>query len=156
MGFFSSSPKPNMGIMIDTGNHLFNRIIDVFLVFALIAAARVVVLEAYHCLNHGFNFCLCEITLYPKLSSLDKSFKPLNKMWKEGAYWGSIVALYVACLHVMGMITILGGWINAMLGGVLAGAVVSAAFDNRRDKIVEDAISGGAIAIAVQFLQYLA
>ncbi|KAL5716692.1 hypothetical protein ACHQM5_009821 [Ranunculus cassubicifolius] len=143
MGFFSSSPKPNMGIMIDTGNHLFNRIIDVFLVFALIAAARVVVLEAYHCLNHG-NF------------SKNKLKPMLNKMWKEGAYWGSIVALYVACLHVMGMITILGGWINAMLGGVLAGAVVSAAFDNRRDKIVEDAISGGAIAIAVQFLQYLA
>jgi hypothetical protein len=44
---------------------------------------------------------------------------------------------------------------NAMIGGAVTGALVSAASNNNKDKVVEDAITGGAIATAVEFLNYL-
>jgi hypothetical protein len=43
---------------------------------------------------------------------------------------------------------------NATLGGALTGALFSAAANNHRDKIVKDAITGGAIATAVEFVNY--
>jgi len=44
---------------------------------------------------------------------------------------------------------------NAMIGGAVTGALVSAASNNNKDKIVVDAITGGALATAAEFLNYL-
>ena len=44
---------------------------------------------------------------------------------------------------------------NAMLGGALTGAIISAASSNSKDKIVVDAITGGAVATAAEFLNHL-
>ncbi|KAK6142144.1 hypothetical protein DH2020_006955 [Rehmannia glutinosa] len=44
---------------------------------------------------------------------------------------------------------------NAMIGGALTGALVSAATKNNRDKIVMDAIAGCAVATAAELLNYL-
>lgn len=44
---------------------------------------------------------------------------------------------------------------NALIGGVITGAMVSAASNHRRDKVMVDAITGGAIATAAEFLNYL-
>lgn len=44
---------------------------------------------------------------------------------------------------------------NAMLAGALTGAVVSAATSSKGDKIIMDAITGGAVATAAEFLNYL-
>lgn len=44
---------------------------------------------------------------------------------------------------------------NALIGGALTGALISAASNNNRDKIVKDAITGGAVATAAEFLNYL-
>lgn len=44
---------------------------------------------------------------------------------------------------------------NAMVGGALSGALVSAASSNHGDKIVKDAITAGAVATAVEFANYL-
>ena len=44
---------------------------------------------------------------------------------------------------------------NAMLGGALTGALISAASNKNKDNIVIDAIAGGAIATASTFLNYL-
>lgn len=44
---------------------------------------------------------------------------------------------------------------NAIIGGALTGALISAASNNKRDKIVTDAITGGAVATAAEFLNYL-
>ncbi|KAE8733013.1 Detected protein of unknown function [Hibiscus syriacus] len=41
---------------------------------------------------------------------------------------------------------------NAMIGGALTGAVVSAATSNDKERIVSDALTGGAIATASVFL----
>lgn len=42
-----------------------------------------------------------------------------------------------------------------MLGGALTGAIVSAASNKHRDKVLIDAITGGAVATAAEFLNYL-
>jgi hypothetical protein len=44
---------------------------------------------------------------------------------------------------------------NAMLGGALTGALISAASKKSKDNVVIDAIAGGAIATASTFLNYL-
>ena len=44
---------------------------------------------------------------------------------------------------------------NAMIGGAVTGALVSAASNNKKDKIAIDAITGAAIATAAEFINYL-
>jgi hypothetical protein len=45
---------------------------------------------------------------------------------------------------------------NAMLGGALTGAVMSAASNHHgKDRIVKDAITGAAVATAAEFINYL-
>ncbi|KAG8051947.1 hypothetical protein GUJ93_ZPchr0001g30306 [Zizania palustris] len=44
---------------------------------------------------------------------------------------------------------------DAMIGVALSGALISTASNNQRDKIVKDTITGGAVAIAVEFMNYL-
>lgn len=44
---------------------------------------------------------------------------------------------------------------NAMIGGALTGALISAASNKNRDKVVIDAITGGAVATAAEFINYL-
>nr|GLL33773.1 uncharacterized protein LOC102589399 [Ipomoea trifida] len=44
---------------------------------------------------------------------------------------------------------------NAMIAGALTGALVSASCNNNRDKIVMDARTGGAVATAMEFHNYL-
>ncbi|KAG5566903.1 hypothetical protein RHGRI_002452 [Rhododendron griersonianum] len=79
----------------------------------------------------------------------------LKKMCKEGAYWGTVAGVYVGMEYGMGRVRGTRDWKNATLGGALTGALVSAASNNNRDKIVVDAITGGAIATAAEFLNYL-
>lgn len=42
-----------------------------------------------------------------------------------------------------------------MFGGALTGALISAAYNKNKDKILTDALTGGAIATAATFLNYL-
>lgn len=44
---------------------------------------------------------------------------------------------------------------NALIGGAITGAVISTASNDSRDKVVVNAITGGAIATAAEFLNYL-
>lgn len=41
-----------------------------------------------------------------------------------------------------------------MIGGAFTGALVSAVGKNKGDKVVMDALTGGAIAVAAEFLSY--
>lgn len=42
-----------------------------------------------------------------------------------------------------------------MIGGAVTGALVSAATNKSKDKVIVDAITGGAIATAAEFINYL-
>jgi hypothetical protein len=41
---------------------------------------------------------------------------------------------------------------NAMIGGALSGALISGASNSDRGKVVKDAITAGAVATAVEFI----
>ncbi|KAA3458556.1 outer envelope pore protein 16, chloroplastic isoform X1 [Gossypium australe] len=87
----------------------------------------------------------------------------LKKMC-EGAYWGSVAGVYVGMEYGVGRIRGTWDWEcsprymiqschivlqkNAMIGGALTGALVSAATNNNKDQIVSDALAGGAVATA--------
>lgn len=76
-------------------------------------------------------------------------------MCKEAAYWGTVAGVYVGMEYGAERIRGTRDWKNAMLGGALTGAIMSSACKNSRDKIVVGAITGGAIATAAEFLNYL-
>jgi hypothetical protein len=44
---------------------------------------------------------------------------------------------------------------NAMIGGTLSGALISGASNSHRNKIIKDAITAGAVATAVEFINCL-
>ncbi|AQK95518.1 Putative mitochondrial import inner membrane translocase subunit Tim17 family protein [Zea mays] len=76
-------------------------------------------------------------------------------MCKEGAYWGTVAGVYVGVVYGVERVRGRSDWKNAMVGGALSGALVSAASSNHGDKIVKDAITAGAVATAVEFANYL-
>ncbi|XP_062159661.1 outer envelope pore protein 16, chloroplastic-like [Alnus glutinosa] len=79
----------------------------------------------------------------------------LKKTCEEGAYWGTVAGVYVGMEYGVKRIRGTRDWKNAMICGAVTGAMVSAASNNNKDKIVVDAITGGAIVTAAEFLNYL-
>ncbi|KAL2508451.1 Outer envelope pore protein 16-1 [Forsythia ovata] len=77
----------------------------------------------------------------------------------EEAYYvvkrGAVAAVYVGMEYGAERVRGTRDWKNAMLGGALTGAIMSVASNNKGDKIVTDAIAGGAVATAAEFLNYL-
>ncbi|GMY39386.1 Outer envelope pore protein 16, chloroplastic [Fagus crenata] len=140
--FSGSLSTPKVDVAIDMGNPLLNLTVDGFLKIGTVAATRVVAEDAYHVLRKGSI----------SRNSLEHTLK---KMCKEGAYWGTVAGVYVGTEYGVERIRGTSDWKNAMIGGAVTGALISAASNNGRDKVVTDAITGGAIATAAVFLNYL-
>ncbi|XP_051120885.1 outer envelope pore protein 16, chloroplastic [Andrographis paniculata] len=138
-GAFSS---PKVDVVVDMGNPFLNHTIDGFLKIGTVAAAKVAADETYHIVKRG------------NISS-HKFEQSLKKMCKEGVYWGTMAGVYVGMEYGVERIRGTRDWKNAMLGGALTGAFLSAAGNNHRDKIVADAITGGAVATAAELLSYI-
>lgn len=76
------------------------------------------------------------------------------------AFYCSIVILFTFYLNsYLSLFSSLLDWNvlqkNAMIGGAVTGALVSAVSSNKKDKIAIDAITGAAIATAAEFINYL-
>ncbi|GAV68940.1 Tim17 domain-containing protein [Cephalotus follicularis] len=140
--FSASLTSPKVDVVIDTGNPFLNLTVDGFLKIGGVAASKAAAEDAYYIVKRG-NI------------SRHNFEHTLKKMCKEGAYWGAVAGVYVGMEFVAERIRGTTDWKNAMIGGALTGAMVSAASSNNRDKIVMDAITGGAVATAAQFLNYL-
>jgi hypothetical protein len=141
-GFKGSLSGPRVDVMVDMGNPFLNLTVDGFLKIGTVAAAKAAVEETYDIVKKGS-------------ISQHKLEHSLKKMCKEGAYWGTIAGVYVGMEYGMERVRGTRDWKNAMLGGALTGALVSAASNGNRDKIITDAIAGGAIATAAEILSYL-
>ncbi|KAJ4970486.1 hypothetical protein NE237_003585 [Protea cynaroides] len=140
--FSSSFSYPDVRVAIDLGNPFLNRTFDGFLKIGTVAVVRVAAEETYHSLCRGS-------------ISKNKLEHSLKKMCKEGAYWGTIAAVYIGMEYGVERFRGTRDWKNAMLGGAASGALVSAASNSSRDKVVVNAITGAAIATAAEFLNYL-
>ncbi|WOL06931.1 outer envelope pore protein 16, chloroplastic [Canna indica] len=140
--FYGSISSPKIDVTVDMGNPFLNRTVDGFLKIGTVAASRVAVEETYQCVQKGS-------------ISKAKFEDALKKMCKEGAYWGTVAGVYVGMEYGVERIRGRRDWKNAMLGGAITGLLISAASNNRRDKVVKDAIAAGAVATAVEFVSYL-
>ncbi|XP_059297621.1 outer envelope pore protein 16, chloroplastic [Lycium ferocissimum] len=140
--FSGSLATPKVDVVIDMGNPLLNQTVDAFLKIGTVAVAKTAAEETYEIVKRG------------SVSSHHFE-KSLKKMCKEGAYWGTVAGVYAGMEYGAERIRGTRDWKNAMIGGALTGAVVSAACSNNRDKIVMDAIAGAAVATAAEFMNYL-
>ncbi|XP_065877066.1 outer envelope pore protein 16, chloroplastic [Euphorbia lathyris] len=140
--FGASLSSPKLDVAIDMGNPLLNLTVDGFLKIGTVGAGRALAEDAFHVVKRG------------SISSKDFEHT-LKKMCKEGFYWGSVAGVYVGMEYGMERIRGTRDWKNAMVGGALTGALISAASNKSSDKLVTDAITGGAIATAATFLNYL-
>ncbi|KAF7837777.1 outer envelope pore protein 16, chloroplastic [Senna tora] len=137
-----SISSPKVDVAIDMGNPFLNLTLDGFLKIGTVAATRAAAEDTYHILKKG--------------SVSRHNFEDmLKKMCKEGAYWGAIGGLYVGTEYGVERIRGTRDWKNAMIGGAMTGAIVSAATNNKKDRIVMDAITGAAVATAAEFINYL-
>ncbi|KAJ4845435.1 Outer envelope pore protein 16, chloroplastic [Turnera subulata] len=136
-----SLSSPTVNVAIDMGNPFLNVTVDGFLKIGAVAATRALAEDTYHVVKKG------------SVSGRNLE-KTLEKMCKEGAYWGSVAGVYVGMEYGMERMRGTRDWKNAMLGGALTGVLVSAATNKGKDKILTDAITGGAIATAANFLNH--
>ncbi|XP_010920590.1 outer envelope pore protein 16, chloroplastic [Elaeis guineensis] len=134
---------PHMHFDISLGNPFFKRTVEGFLKIGAVAASKVAVEETYDCLKKG---------QFSK-ATLDNA---LRKMCREGAYWGTTAGVYVGMEYGMESIRGTRDWKNAMLGGAMTGALISAAGGHGRDKVIADAITVAAIATAAELINNLA
>ncbi|XP_025806538.1 outer envelope pore protein 16, chloroplastic-like [Panicum hallii] len=119
-----------------------HRAVRSFLNVGAAAACKVAAEDALDCLTTG---CV----------SRHKVECSLKKICKDGAYWGTAAGVYVAMESAVEETRGRTDWKNAVIGGALAGAVMSAATagsSGHRDKVVKDAIAGAAIAAAAEFI----
>ncbi|XP_072057789.1 outer envelope pore protein 16, chloroplastic isoform X3 [Arachis hypogaea] len=139
--FSGSLTSPKVDVVIDMGNPFLNLTVDGFLKIGAVAATRAAAEDTYHILQKGKGrvFGLLQ----------------LKKMCKEGAYWGTVAGLYVGTEYGVERIRGKRDWKNAMIGGAVTGAIVSAANNNKKDRIAMDAITGAAVATAAEFINYL-
>ncbi|EMS53533.1 hypothetical protein TRIUR3_34729 [Triticum urartu] len=169
-------------VAIDLGNPLLNRTVDGFLKIGAVGACRVVAEDAFDCIHRGnhnasrLSYSSIETVLLATGSGficVDTNVTPnylgffagdiskrqleetLKKMCKEGAYWGAVAGVYVGMEYGVERARGDRDWKNALIGGIATGALVSAATNNKGNKIAQDAITGGAIATAVEFINYL-
>ncbi|VFQ76689.1 unnamed protein product [Cuscuta campestris] len=138
----SSLTSPKVDVVIDMGNPFLNHTIDAFLKIGTVAAVKTAAEESYYMVERG------------KVSQ-QKFGNSFKKMCREGAYWGTVAGVYAGMEYGVERIRGERDWKNAMVGGALAGALISAASSNNREKIVMDAITGGAIATAAEFLNHI-
>ncbi|TKY48418.1 Outer envelope pore protein 16 [Spatholobus suberectus] len=136
------SGSPQVDVAIDMGNPFLNLTLDGFLKIGTVAATRSAAEDTYHIIRKR------------NISSHDFE-KTLKKMCKEGVYWGTIAGVYVGMEYGVERIRGTRDWKNAMIGGAVTGALVSAASNNKKDKIAIDAITGAAIATTAEFINYL-
>ncbi|KAK1670220.1 hypothetical protein QYE76_058379 [Lolium multiflorum] len=129
-------------LSVDLGHPFLNRTADGFLKVGTVGACKVAAEGTFHCLHKGD-------------VSRHKVENALKKMCKEGAYWGSVAGVYVGVEYGVDRIRGHRDWKNAMIGGAVTGALVSAVNSNDRNHVVGNAITGAAIATAAHYLHHL-
>ncbi|KXG34222.1 outer envelope pore protein 16, chloroplastic [Sorghum bicolor] len=141
-GFSGSLTSPKFDFAVDMGHPFLNRTVDGFIRIGAVGGCKVAAEETFECLQRGD-------------VSKHKVEHALKKMCKEGAYWGTVAGVYVGVEYGIQKIRGHRDWKNAMVGGALTGALVSAVNNHHRHNVVKNAITGGAIATAAEFLTHL-
>ncbi|XP_066360893.1 outer envelope pore protein 16-1, chloroplastic-like [Miscanthus floridulus] len=93
--------------------------------------------------------------------SRHKLGRSLKKICKEGAYWGAAAGAFETLEFGAELMRGCSDWKNAMIGGALAGATISAATSYNSHgcnvytrQVIKAAITGGAIGTAFEFINH--
>lgn len=135
--------SPTVDVIVDMGHPFLNRTVDGFLKIGAVGVA--------HAAAQG-------IFINLKKESVTKHDleHTVKKMCKEGVQWGVVAGVYSGMQYGMERVRGKRDWKNALLGGALTGALLTFGEKNySRDKMIEGAITGGAIATASELLRYL-
>ncbi|KAL6191330.1 hypothetical protein ACLB2K_037721 [Fragaria x ananassa] len=122
------------------GSPVLNDITDAFLWSATIAATKAAAEGTYYAIQRG------------SVSSHDFECT-LKRMGEEGVYWGTTAGLFVTTEYGLESVRDRSDWKNTLIAGAVTGAVMSAVNKNNKDKILTDAIVGGAVATAAYFIR---
>lgn len=135
--------SPTVDVIIDTGHPLLNRTVDGFLKIGGVGVGHAVVQGIF------LNLKKESVTKH----DLEHTVK---RMGEEGVQWGAIAGIYCGMHYGIERVRGKYDWKNALLGGALTGALLTFGERNfNRDKMIEGAITGGAIASASELLRYL-
>ncbi|KAF8667147.1 hypothetical protein HU200_053335 [Digitaria exilis] len=148
VGFSGSLRSPKIDVAIDMGNPFLNRTVDGFLKIGAVGACKVAAEETFECLNRGYLLSLLAspFTLFITLLRVQSRYFKAQ---------GTVAGVYVGMVYGVERVRGRSDWKNAMIGGALSGALISGASNNNKDKIIKDAITAGAVATAVEFVNYL-
>ncbi|XP_010510565.1 PREDICTED: outer envelope pore protein 16-1, chloroplastic-like [Camelina sativa] len=137
--FSGTVSTPKLSVAVDMGNPFLNLTVDAFLKIGAVGVTKSIAEDAYKAIDKG---------------SLSKNTleNALKKLCAEGVYWGAAAGVYVGTEYGIERVRGTRDWKNAMLAGAATGAVLSAAGKKGKDTVVIDAILGGALATASQFL----
>ncbi|AQK79411.1 Putative amino acid selective channel family protein [Zea mays] len=134
-GFSGSFRSPKIDVVIDMGNPFLNRTVDGFLKIGAVGACKVAAEETFECLHRG-----------------DVSKHKVEHASPRHCQLGTVAGVYVGMVYGVERVRGRSDWKNAMIGGALSGALISGASNSDRGKVVKDAITAGAVATAVEFI----
>ncbi|KAG4945253.1 hypothetical protein JHK87_041260 [Glycine soja] len=155
------SESPRLDVAIDMGNPFLNLTVDGFLKIGAVAATRSAAEDTYHIIQKVMR----GLVLAENDDDWGDPPKDTSESYSMDISWcmlffvpcsrGTIAGVYVGMEYGVERIRGTRDWKNAMIGGAVTGALVSAASNNKKDKIAIDAITGAAIATAAEFINYL-
>ena len=140
---FTHVQSPSVDVVIDMGHPFLNRTVDGFLKIGTVGFAHAAAQDIYTNLRKE------------SVSKHDLEHM-VKRMGREGLQWGVVAGVYCGMEYGMERVRGKRDWKNALLGGALTGALLT--FGDRkysRDKMIEGAITGGAVATACELLRYI-
>jgi hypothetical protein len=139
----ASVEAPTVDVIIDVGHPLPNYALDGFLKVGGVGVAHAAVQDTFRILGSE------------KVTKNDLE-KLVKRASLEGLQWGMVAGVYAGVEYTLEKTRGKQDWKNAAIGGALTGALLSIG-DGKytTDKMVQHAITGGALATASEFVRNL-
>lgn len=141
--FSASVESPKVDVIVDLGHPLLNYSVDGFLKVGGVGAAHAVVQDTFRIL---------------KSEALTKNDleKLVKRAGREGLQWGTVAGVYAGVEYSLEKSRGVQDWKNAAIGGAVTGAILSLTESGfTKDKMLQQAITGGALAPASEFIRNL-
>jgi len=141
--FSASLDAPKVDVIVDVGHPLLNVSVDGFLKVGGVGVAHAAVQDAFRILGSE----------QVNKNDLEKLVK---RAGREGLQWGTVAGVYAGVEYSLEKARGVQDWKNAAIGGAVTGALLSVGDGSfARDKLVQHAITGGALATASEFIRNL-
>lgn len=141
--FHPRADSPTVDVVVDIGNPILNSTVNGFLKVAPVGASHAVTQEAFRMFQDE------------RVTKRDLE-RMVKRAGKDGLQWGVVAGVYSGVQYGIERMRGRRDWKNAAIGGAITGAILTMGdkqYD--RQRMIQTAITGGAIATANEFLRYL-